>query len=142
MVKGINYILVNDATVGSLVGANAAGDTKKVYPVIGTQKEQFPFVTVWETSRVPDECKGQRATSFSYTYEVHVYAKDYDEVNDISEAVADALEDAVLTSPINGVVFSDRIRNTNRRDGGYIEDYKVYNKVLTFESRAYEDQAT
>lgn len=133
MVKGITYILVH-GTTGPIVGSNAMGDTKKVYPVIGTQKESFPFVTVWEAARVPEFCKGQRPSTFNYSYEIHVYAKDYDQLNTICQLITNDLEDADLSAPINGVEFTDRIRNTSRKDGGYIEDYKVYNKVLTFET--------
>lgn len=142
MVKGITYILTHDATVMSLVGENNAADTTKVYPVIATQDEALPLVTVWQTSRVPQSCKGQRSSTFNYSYEIHVYAKDYDEVGSISEAIIDALEEQAISSPINGVVFSDRIRNTNAKDGDYIDKYKAYTKILSFETVVNEDQAT
>ena len=142
MVKGITYILVHDSEVGALVGANAAADTKKIYPVISTQKEDLPLVTVWEVSRIPEQCKGQRSTTFNYTYEVHVYSKDYDAGNSICNEITTALEEQRVKDPINGVKFATRIRNTNRRDAGYIEDYKAYSKVLTFEAGVYEDQTT
>lgn len=142
MVKGITYILINDSTVGTLVGNNLAGSTKKVYPIISTQSEKMPLVTVYETSRVPEYCKGTRPTNFNYSYEIHVYSTDYEGANAICVAIVDALEEANISSPINGVKFNDRIRNTNRRDDGYIEDYKAYAKVLTFEAVVYEGQAT
>lgn len=142
MVKGITHILTHDATVISLVGENKAADTIKVYPVIATQDETLPLVTIWQTSRVPQFCKGQRSLTFNYSYEIHVYAKDYDEVGSISEAIIDALEEQAISSPINGVVFSDRIRNTNSKDGDYIDKYKAYTKILSFETVVNEDQAT
>jgi len=142
MLKGINYILVNDSTVATLVGDNAAGDTVKVYPVMATQEEKFPLVTTWEVSRIPEVCKGARPSHFNYTYEVHVYAKDYDEANAICDAITMALEEADVDSPINGVSFVDVIQNTNRRDGGMIEEHKAYWKILTFEAQVYEGQAT
>lgn len=142
MVKGITYILVNDSTVATLVGMNAANDTVKIYPVIATQEEALPLVTVWQASRSPQFCKGSRPTTFAYGYEVHVYAKDYDQAGDIAEAIIDALEDANISAPINGVTFTDRIRNTNMQDGEYIDKYKAYMKVLSFEAPVNEDQAT
>lgn len=142
MVKGITYILVNNSSVGTLVGNNIAGTTKKIYPIISTQSEKMPLVTVYETSRVPEFCRGSRPTTFNYTYEIHVYSTDYEGANSICVAIVDALEEANTASPINGVKYTDRIRNTNRRDNGYIEDYKAYAKVLTFEAVVYEGQAT
>lgn len=142
MVKGITYILSNDNNLGPMVGANAAGDTNKVYPVIGTQKEKFPFITVWEVSRVPIKCKGQRPSNFNYVYEVHIYAKSYDQLSELADAVIDALEDKDTSAPINGVLFNGPIQNTNSRDGGFLETFQVYNKVLTFEALTSESPAT
>lgn len=141
MVKGINYILDNDATIATLVGVSSTGK-RKVYPVVVTQKEGFPFITVWETSRTPEFCKGTRPTTFNYSYDVYVYALDYDEANAICDAVVMALEEQSITSPINGVQFTDRIRYMNRKDAGWIEEYKCYNKVLTFESVTHESPTT
>jgi hypothetical protein len=142
MVKAITYILANDATVATLVGQNAAADAVKVYPVIATQTESLPLVTVWQVGRSPEFCRGQRPTTFNYSYEVHVYAGDYDVAGAIAEAVIDAIETAVISSAINGVNFTDRIRNTNSKDGDYIKEYKAYWKILTFEAPVNEDQAT
>jgi len=142
MVKGITYIINADATCGTLIGANSAGTKKKVYPVTVSQNEEPPFVTVWQTSRVPDFCKGSRATRFTYTYEVHVFALDYDAINSISTAIIDALENTSITATINGVKFQDRILNMDSRDGGWIEQYKMYSKILVFQAPVHEDQAT
>ncbi len=141
MVKAITYILNNDATVESLVGLNTAGTKSKIYPMFATQKEDFPLITVWEVSRIPEQCKGQRSTSFRYGYEVHVFAPTYDGLNAICVAVSNALEDN-STTPVNGVDFQSKIVNTNRRDGVYLEDYKVYSKILSFEATVHEGQAT
>jgi hypothetical protein len=142
MVKAITHIIKNDATAGPLIGANIANDTKKVYPIIATQKEALPLVTVWQVGRKPEFCRGQRPSTFNMTYEVHVFATDYDELNDISVAIIDAIEEADISNEINGVRFTDRIRNTDMRDVGYIEEYKAYSKMLLFEAPVYEDQAT
>ena len=142
MVKAITYILKNDATVGALVGNNAAGGKKKIYPMYATQKEDWPIVTVWEVSRVGEQCKGSKTTSFRYGYDIHAFALSYDAVTALCEAIEDALEDANVTSPINGVQFTTKIVNTNRRDGAYLEDYKVYSKILSFAATVNEGQAT
>lgn len=142
MVKAITYIIKNDATVASLIGQNADGTVTKVYPVIATQREKYPFVNVRQSSRTPEECRGQRPTTFNYTYEVSIYAEDYDETTDISRAIIDALENTDISSPINGVEFTDRIRNTNEIDAEYVEEYACYAKVVSFASVVNEDQAT
>jgi len=142
MVKAITYILKEDSTVGALLGNNAAGTKKKVYPMYATQKEDFPLITVWEVGRVPEQCKGQRSTSFRYSYEVHVFDRSYDSIEALAIAASNALEDAVVTSPVNGVQFTTRIVNVNRRDGGYIDDYKAYSKILSFEATTNEGQST
>ena len=142
MVKAITYILKNDANVLALVGLNAVSSKAKIYPMYATQKEDFPLVTVWEMSRVGEQCKERKTTSFRYGYDIHAFALSYDAVTEICEAIEDALEDANVTSPINGVQFTTKIVNTNRRDGAYLEDYKVYSKILSFEATVNEGQAT
>lgn len=146
MVKGVTYILANDSTTAALIGESAGsnedGQSAKVYPVIATQKESFPLVTVWEIARIPQRCRGKRADSFQYQYEVHVYAKDYDEINSICQAVEVALYEANVDSLVNGVHFQTKIEAINRRDVGYVDDYKAYAKVLTLEAMVYEGQTT
>jgi hypothetical protein len=96
---------------------------------------------VWQVSRTPQQCKGSRASTFDYVYDVHLYSKTYDGLDSLQDAVIDALEDE-STGVINGVTFGSKIRNTNSRDGGYLGDYKVYNRVLTFEATTNESPAT
>lgn len=142
MVKGITYIINADSTCSALIGNNLSGNKRKVYPVTVPDKEEPPFVTVWQTSRIPDFCKGSRSTRFTYRYEVHVFALDYDVINNISTAIIDALENADVSAPINGVNFKWKIQNMDSKDGGWIEQYKMYSKILVFEVPVHEDQAT
>ena len=142
MVKAITYILVNNATVGGLVGDNDAANTKKVYPVIATQSERYPFIVVRQASRFPVECRGQRATTFNYEYDVMLIAKDYDDIDALAAAVIDAIEDQSVANTINGVRFTDRIRNTNSQDGEWIEDYEAYSRILSFRGVVDESQIT
>lgn len=141
MVRAITYIIRN-GTTGALIGDNLQEDTKKVYPVIGTQTERMPLVTVRLAGRVPEFCRGQRPTTFNYSYEVYVYAKSYDQIEQISSAIIDDLETQSIASIINSVRFTDRIRNTNMVDGDYVEEYKAYQRVVSFSSVVDESQTT
>lgn len=142
MVKGIISILINDDDVQELIGLNALGDTYKVYPVVATQAESLPMATVWQTGRVPEFCKGSVPTTFNYTYEVNIYANDYDQISDIASAMISAVIQADVSNPVNGVKFTDKIRNTDSKDGGYVEQYKAYNRILFFEVPVNESQIT
>lgn len=142
MVKAITYILVNDSTVASLVGDNGAANTAKVYPVIATQSEKYPFVVVSQAARTPEFCRGQRPTTFNYRYEVAIVARDYDDIDALQDAVIDAIENKAINAAINGVTFTDRIRNTNSFDAEYLEKYECYQRVLIFESVVNESQVT
>jgi hypothetical protein len=142
MVKAITYILANDATVVSLVGENGAENTAKVYPVIATQSEKYPFIVVRQAARQPEYCRGQRPTTFNYKYDVAIIAKDYDELDALQVAVIDAIENKSISAAINGVRFTDRIRNTNAIDVEYIEKYECYERVLSFDGVVNESQVT
>lgn len=142
MVKAITHIIKNDGDCAALIGQNEAGDTVKVYPMIATQKEALPLVSVWMTGRKPEFCRGQRPTTFNYTYEVHVYSGDYDEAEAIMAAIINALEETNISPVINGVKFTDRVRNVDSFDKGYIEEYKAYNRIGVFEAPVNEDQAS
>jgi hypothetical protein len=147
VVKGPTYILANDVTTAGLIGQSAGdnedGQTTKVYPVISTQKESLPLVTVWETARTPQRCRGKMAVDFIYQYEIHVYSLDYDELNAICNSIETALYNQDVDSgPVNGVKYRSKIETINRRDAGYVEEYKAYSKVMTCEAMVYEGSAT
>ncbi len=146
MVKGITYLLATSPTTSNLIGSstttNDDGTSTKVYPVVATQKEAFPLVTVWENGRIPQLCKGKRPNTFTYQYELHVYSLDYDEINSICGAIEEVLFEADVDSPVNGVQFRSKITVTNRRDAGYVDDYKAYSKVISVEAIVYEGQTT
>lgn len=50
MTSGITEILREDTVVQALLGFNGAGTKYKVYPVIAPQKEEPPFITVYQQS--------------------------------------------------------------------------------------------
>lgn len=142
MVRAITHILKNGVNTAPLIGDNIQADTKKVYPVIATQFERFPLVTVRLAGRTPEFCRGQRPTTFNYSYDVYLYANSYDQIEQIASAVIDDLETQSIASPINGVKFTDRIRNTNSLDADYVDEYKCFQRVISFASVVDESQAS
>lgn len=134
MVKGITYILKNNAGVQALVGQNAAGDKYKVYPVVAPASETHPFITVSQTGRSPIESKEAPNTRI-YTYDVVSYSENYDGAEAIDNAVIAALD--FTEGTFNGVEFQE-IRHTNTVDGNAAPD-GLYSKISSFEAWVNED---
>lgn len=129
MVKGITYILKNNAGVQALVGLNAAGDKYKVYPVVAPSSEVHPFITVSLTGKAPIESKEAPNTRI-YTYDVVSYHQNYDGAEALDNAVVEALDWQEGTH--NNVVFQE-IRHTNTVDGN-MEPDGLFSKVSSFEA--------
>lgn len=129
MLKGAIDILINDATVADLVGNNTAGDKVKVYPGICPQPEHDPFIVLRITSKTDyDPCKGVPATTFEATFDVYIYTKNYEDGDDIANAVKDALD--LVSGTYNEVVF-DEIRYQDMNDG-FEDKYALFTKTVTF----------
>lgn len=131
MVKGITYILKENAAFQAYIGRNKADTKYKVYPVVCAQPEQFPYSVVRQVGHEPDQCKGIIPTSYQDRYEVLSFHKNYDEVVYIDEAVV-----AALSIPdggvVNGVKFQD-LRHVNSVDA-YVNEYSLYCRISTFEA--------
>lgn len=115
MVSDVNDILKANSGVQALLGKNKANDKYKVYPVVVPVTEVAPYIAVSlaSKSRLAKDC------DFSYSYQVSSYAKSYDAVTALNDAVITALEGG-------GLIF------TNESDG-YSNDHELYIKVSTFE---------
>lgn len=131
MVKGITYILNNDADFQSKVGQNTRGTKYKVYPVVCTSPEEPPYSVVIQTGKTPHECKAQVPDEFTYTYDVYSFAKNYDDVGEINNAVIQALSQPE-GGEYNGVKFQ-YIRFMNETEG-YDSEQRLYSKISTFEA--------
>lgn len=131
MVKGIVDILKNDAGVQAIVGENKASDKYKVYPNVCPQPEKFPYIIVKLTGKEPIECKGMVPNMHNYRYDVMSFHKNYDECENLDNAVVDALSlpEGVTTS--NGVEFVD-IRHLTTVDQFVSENYNLHVKVSSF----------
>lgn len=100
MMNAVTHILKNDATVGSLVGNNAAGDKKKVYPVIVPSSEIEPYITV----RIVDKRRPAKGCDYEYTVQVTSYDLNYDDVVTLNNAVISAIE-GQASGTVNGYSF-------------------------------------
>ena len=139
MIAGIISILKNDSTIQTLVGKNKIDSKYKVYPVRAADLEQHPYITVWITGKLPYECKGIDATTFKVSFEVHSYAKSYDEAQRIDEAVEEALEGQSGT--FETYVFQEILfKNTKDMFSEYAGG--LYVRVSTYEALINEDRAT
>jgi hypothetical protein len=107
MIKGITYILKNDPAFQTLVGQNAALSKYKAYPVIAPQPELIPYSVCKMTSKTLKH-KGassvQARNTFDVEFMVASYAKAYDDVDAIDNAVIQAL--VPYSGTVNGVSFT------------------------------------
>lgn len=125
MIKGVTYILKNDAGVQAILGQNFAATKYKVYPVIAPQTEIFPYSVCRMSSRIVE------AKNCGYTAEfiVSSYHQNYDDVADLDDAIVTALNGENGTH--NGVTFG-YITFLNSNDN-YVEAYGgLYVRESTF----------
>jgi hypothetical protein len=133
VVKGITYILTNNAGVRAAVGRNNADNKYKAYPVICPQPETWPYSVVRQSGRVPfGECKQGQGTMYEYTYDVFSFHKNYEEAEALDNAVVTALKGVDGTH--NGVEFTEEIRHLNTVDGDFVIDPGLYVKISSFQT--------
>lgn len=129
MIKGVTYILKNDATFQSLVGQNTSLSKYKVYPVVAAQTEIVPFSVVKMTGKTLMS-KNVR-NKFQVYFVVNSYSTSYDDVDAIDNAVIQAL--VPYRGTANGVAF-DNIEFEGSFDD-YIETYGgLYIRSTTFKA--------
>ena len=100
MIKGITYILKTDPTFQSIVGQNPALSKYKAYPVIAPQTEVIPFSVCRMTSKTLEV---MNRTDFECEFTVSSYHKNYDDVEDLDNAVVQAL--VPRSGTYNGITF-------------------------------------
>lgn len=88
MVTDVIALMVNNTTLANLVGENSTGDKPKIYPVMVPQKEKHPYITVRQSSKV----RAGKGCGFINGIEVSSYAKSYDDVVALDDAVLNAIE--------------------------------------------------
>lgn len=136
MVKGITYILKQDAAFQAYAGRNKADTKYKAYPGVCPSPEKTPYSVVRLSGKAPlAECKGLVPKQFVCTYEVFSYTESYDDTENLDKTVVSALQ-RVESATINGVEFTD-IRFLNTRDNVVeIEGTTkvLFGKVSSFEA--------
>lgn len=114
MMQGVIEILIEDATVQTVVGRNAANDKYKVYPVITPQKEKPPYVVLALTGSDPVQAKNCRSTLDKENFDCLIYSNNYEQGHAIDIAIRAAL-DGKNSVTENGIHF-DNIWFVSRRD--------------------------
>src|ERR1043165_2629487 len=129
MVKGIDYILINDTEVRQVVGQNKAGDKYKVYPVVCPSQEEKRYITVSQTSKPPVECKNASPTSWDGSFDVICWAKNYDDLDEMEAAVVEALDHKP-----EGVYTGGRLSEIRYADGKdmFSNESQLYARIISF----------
>lgn len=139
MIEGVIKILITDTTIQSKIGKNKSDNKYKVYPVVCPQKEEHPYIVIRVNSKSPEYCK-DGSKDFTYTFAVFAYAITYQLVNEISDAIEEALTGKEGT--FEGVKFSE-IRFVTLTDGAVdVSGEILYLRTLIFETLVNEDTAT
>ena len=132
MVKVVTYILENNATIQGLVGNKEQEQTEdyhKIYPVVAPQSEVAPYCVV----RLASRARAGKGCSDNFGVQVISYAKSYDEVTTLNEAVISVIE-AQTSGTVNGMAFSF-LNMTNESDD-FVKENMLYAKITTFEGMA------
>lgn len=121
MLQGVIDILINDSGVQSLVGRNNATDKYKVYPVACPQKEDDPYIILSIIQgTVFTRCKGGAGDQDDTPFDVYCYGKTYKIVDDLFQAVRDAID--LYSGTSSGVkfqtIFLDDMRDGWDKDAG------------------------
>jgi hypothetical protein len=138
MIRGVTYILKNDTTLQGEVGQNKAGTKYKVFPTTCGQAEEAPYVIVRLQNMTPYHCKQGVTTTFSGSFIVSSYNKNFEETEDMDRAVRDALWRTRGT--FNAVVFQDIIYEDTSDDFDY--DRQLFVRTSRFTATVDDDQTT
>lgn len=86
MISGINEILSENSALVTLIGAD------KIFPVAVPENTDLPYLAVSLARINVDEIKGNASGFYYGLVNVNVHAEDYDQLEEVSEAVIDALD--------------------------------------------------
>lgn len=86
MISGINEILSENSALVTLIGED------KIFPVAVPENTDLPYLAVSLARINVDEIKGNASGFYYGLVNVNVHAEDYDQLEEVSEAVIDALD--------------------------------------------------
>lgn len=86
MISGINEILSENSALTTLIGAD------KIFPIAVPENTELPYLAVSLARINVDEIKGNASGFYYGLVNVNVHAEDYDQLEEVSEAVIDALD--------------------------------------------------
>jgi hypothetical protein len=135
MIAGINEILVEDAGVQAVLGQNAAETKYKVYPIAAPSGEALPYITTSIVSSSPTLAKGEASSLDMNSFAVHVHASSYDGIQELDDAVREALDEKQSITDA-GFTF-DRIIFANEYDRPELfnPDNPKYIRTLIFNAQ-------
>lgn len=103
MIQSVIDILVNSATVASLIGVSTQNEVK-IYPVRAPQKEKRPYVIIRRSANLPVQFKSAPSDMDKVTFSVVVYAESYKKASDISDAIRVAI-DGYVGGDIRNLIY-------------------------------------
>lgn len=139
MVRGVTHILKNDVSFQNEAGQNKAGTKYKAYPVVAGQSEELPYSVVRQLSYIPRQCAQGRPTQYDVSFVVASFHKNFEDCEQLDEAVRDALDEKSGTH--NGVQFV-KIRHENTEDGDFDAERNCYSKISRFIALVNENHTT
>lgn len=128
MIQGIIEILVNDATLVSALGENAAGTKPPIYWVFCPDTEKTPYIILRISSNQMNQVKDITSTLDQITFEAYVYGRSAEQTDAIDQAMRFAIEGKKITT---STIYFHRIYAENQADGFDKEAQKPY-RVTTY----------
>lgn len=113
-VGAIRKIILDDATTVAMLSSNTA-----VYPTVLPQQKEYPAVVLMLKAVRPNDSKTQVSGIDNVQVASHVYAKTYNQVQQISDSIRaciDGFEGGVTTSD-SAVHYFDSVRYLTEQDG-------------------------
>jgi hypothetical protein len=133
MIAGIIEILKENTGIQGLVGQkNATPGEYKIYPVVAPQTEKAPYITVNQTSRVP-QCKG--SSSGNYGFDVWATNINYEDSKTLGDAVITVLDQQSATTSVGyNFSFINLVNQQERFEK--VEEGVMHVNIVSFECQA------
>lgn len=125
MIGDVIYTLLsNDSDVINLVGTN-------IYPSLAIEDISYPYIVYDNIGNVPTDDKDGVSSLDTSTYDIEIYTKTLEELNDLSikvRTVLDRYTGTVNSKVIQSIKYNDE--NT-----GYDDNDRIYMKAQEYQIR-------